>query len=221
MRPIKCALVSSSIGGGGDADPDADATPGITQGSLTRGVNVCASESELSLSRNPERWGDESRGDGVPDDNLEVYICRRPESCSDSAKEIVLQYVILDMGGTLSIQLCSMLYSFHPVILDYIHGIPTTSHQQQIPVRTVRDPVTHIYVCTLHRSAQVIEITKGSKVKNELDKKTGLIKVDRLLYSSVVYPQTYGFIPRTLCEDNDPMDVLVLMQVNEQGKEGT
>uniref|UniRef100_A0A251UBX5 inorganic diphosphatase n=2 Tax=Helianthus annuus TaxID=4232 RepID=A0A251UBX5_HELAN len=58
----------------------------------------------------------------------------------------------------------------------------------------------------------VIEITKGSKVKYELDKKTGLIKVDRILYSSVVYPHNYGFIPRTLCEDNDPMDVLVLMQ---------
>ncbi|KVH89966.1 Inorganic pyrophosphatase [Cynara cardunculus var. scolymus] len=50
------------------------------------------------------------------------------------------------------------------------------------------------------------------KVKYELDKKTGLIKVDRILYSSVVYPHNYGFIPRTLCEDNDPMDVLVLMQ---------
>ncbi|CAL9112760.1 unnamed protein product [Musa acuminata var. zebrina] len=59
----------------------------------------------------------------------------------------------------------------------------------------------------------VVEITKGSKVKYELDKKTGLIKVDRVLYSSVVYPHNYGFIPRTLCEDNDPMDVLVLMQV--------
>ncbi|ONI23656.1 hypothetical protein PRUPE_2G200700 [Prunus persica] len=58
----------------------------------------------------------------------------------------------------------------------------------------------------------VVEITKGSKVKYELDKKTGLIKVDRILYSSVVYPHNYGFIPRTLCEDNDPLDVLVLMQ---------
>ncbi|KAH9787200.1 Soluble inorganic pyrophosphatase 1 [Citrus sinensis] len=87
----------------------------------------------------------------------------------------------------------------------------------------------------------VVEITKGSKVKYELDKKTGLIKVwgplfcfqivlpisqdltldsyiarnlqvDRVLYSSVVYPHNYGFIPRTLCEDNDPLDVLVLMQ---------
>ncbi|RZC26009.1 Soluble inorganic pyrophosphatase 1 isoform B [Glycine soja] len=52
----------------------------------------------------------------------------------------------------------------------------------------------------------VVEITKGSKVKYELDKKTGLIKVDRVLYSSVVYPHNYGFIPRTLCEDNDPID---------------
>ncbi|CAN6568443.1 hypothetical protein ACFX13_001032 [Malus domestica] len=58
----------------------------------------------------------------------------------------------------------------------------------------------------------VVEISKGSKVKYELDKKTGLIKVDRILYSSVVYPHNYGFIPRTLCEDNDPLDVLVLMQ---------
>ncbi|GJN17056.1 hypothetical protein PR202_gb04095 [Eleusine coracana subsp. coracana] len=58
----------------------------------------------------------------------------------------------------------------------------------------------------------VVEISKGSKVKYELDKKTGLIKVDRVLYSSVVYPHNYGFIPRTLCEDSDPMDVLVLMQ---------
>ncbi|URE45722.1 soluble inorganic [Musa troglodytarum] len=58
----------------------------------------------------------------------------------------------------------------------------------------------------------VVEIGKGSKVKYELDKKTGLIKVDRVLYSSVVYPHNYGFIPRTLCEDNDPLDVLVIMQ---------
>ena len=60
----------------------------------------------------------------------------------------------------------------------------------------------------------MVEITKGSKVKYELDKKTGLIKVDRILYSSVVYPHNYGFVPRTLCEDNDPIDVLVIMQVS-------
>ncbi|KAI3808434.1 hypothetical protein L1987_24385 [Smallanthus sonchifolius] len=58
----------------------------------------------------------------------------------------------------------------------------------------------------------VVEIGKGSKVKYELDKASGLIKVDRILYSSVVYPHNYGFIPRTICEDSDPMDVLVLMQ---------
>ncbi|KAG6541428.1 hypothetical protein Mapa_017207 [Marchantia paleacea] len=58
----------------------------------------------------------------------------------------------------------------------------------------------------------VIEIGKGSKVKYELDKNSGMIKVDRVLYSSVVYPHNYGFIPRTLCEDNDPLDVLVIMQ---------
>jgi inorganic pyrophosphatase len=58
----------------------------------------------------------------------------------------------------------------------------------------------------------VIEIPRGSKVKYELDKDTGLLYVDRILYSSVVYPHNYGFIPKTLCEDGDPLDVLVLMQ---------
>ncbi len=55
-----------------------------------------------------------------------------------------------------------------------------------------------------------IEIGKGSKVKYELDKETGLIKFDRLLYTSMVYPANYGFIPRTLGGDGDPLDVLVL-----------
>ncbi|KAL0050391.1 hypothetical protein WJX82_010195 [Trebouxia sp. C0006] len=58
----------------------------------------------------------------------------------------------------------------------------------------------------------VIEIPKGSKVKYELDKETGMLFVDRVLYSSVVYPHNYGFIPQTLDGDGDPMDVLVLMQ---------
>jgi hypothetical protein len=61
----------------------------------------------------------------------------------------------------------------------------------------------------------VIEIPRGSKVKYELDKDTGLLYVDRILYSSVVYPHNYGFIPKTLCEDGDPLDVLVLMQVSD------
>lgn len=56
----------------------------------------------------------------------------------------------------------------------------------------------------------VIEIPRGSKVKYELDKPTGLLRVDRILYSSVIYPANYGFIPRSYCEDGDPLDVLVL-----------
>ncbi|HMQ11088.1 MAG TPA: inorganic diphosphatase [Oligoflexia bacterium] len=60
----------------------------------------------------------------------------------------------------------------------------------------------------------IIEIPKDSKVKYELDKKTGLIKVDRILFSSVHYPANYGFIPQTYCEDNDPLDILVLGQVS-------
>lgn len=58
----------------------------------------------------------------------------------------------------------------------------------------------------------VIEVPKGSKNKYELDKKSGLIKVDRVLFSSVHYPANYGFMPRTYCEDHDPLDVLVLGQ---------
>lgn len=62
------------------------------------------------------------------------------------------------------------------------------------------------------RFLAAIEIPKGSKVKYELDKPSGMLIVDRVLYSSVVYPANYGFIPRTLGEDHDPLDVLVLMQ---------
>lgn len=57
-----------------------------------------------------------------------------------------------------------------------------------------------------------IEIPKGSKNKYEMDKETGLIKLDRVLSTSVQYPANYGFIPRTLAEDKDPLDVLVLCQ---------
>ncbi|MFZ2539933.1 MAG: inorganic diphosphatase [Oscillospiraceae bacterium] len=55
-----------------------------------------------------------------------------------------------------------------------------------------------------------IEIEKGSKVKYELDKETGLIKLDRILHTSTHYPANYGFIPRTYADDYDPLDVLVL-----------
>lgn len=58
----------------------------------------------------------------------------------------------------------------------------------------------------------VIEIPMGSSVKYELDKRTGLLKVDRMLYSAVYYPANYGFIPQTLAEDDDPLDILVLCQ---------
>ena len=58
----------------------------------------------------------------------------------------------------------------------------------------------------------VIEIPFGSSVKYELDKISGLIKLDRVLYSAVYYPANYGFIPQTLAEDDDPLDVLVLCQ---------
>lgn len=58
----------------------------------------------------------------------------------------------------------------------------------------------------------VIEITKGGKNKYELDKETGLLKLDRVLYTATHYPANYGFIPRTYADDHDPLDVLVLCQ---------
>lgn len=58
----------------------------------------------------------------------------------------------------------------------------------------------------------VIEVPKGSKNKYELDKETGFLRLDRVLYSAVHYPANYGFIPRTFCDDGDPLDVLVLGQ---------
>ena len=60
----------------------------------------------------------------------------------------------------------------------------------------------------------VIEIQKGFKNKYEVDKSTGMLRLDRVLYTSTHYPANYGFIPRTYAEDNDPLDVLVLCQEN-------
>ena len=60
----------------------------------------------------------------------------------------------------------------------------------------------------------VIEITKGGKNKYELDKETGLLRLDRVLYTATHYPANYGFIPRTYADDNDPLDVLVLCEEN-------
>ncbi len=58
----------------------------------------------------------------------------------------------------------------------------------------------------------VIEISKGGRNKYELDKETGMLKLDRVLYTSTHYPANYGFIPRTYADDNDPLDVLVLCE---------
>ncbi|MBO0358241.1 inorganic diphosphatase [Hymenobacter sp. BT186] len=60
----------------------------------------------------------------------------------------------------------------------------------------------------------IIEIPKGSKAKYELDKESGLLKLDRVLFSAVHYPAAYGFIPKTYCDDNDPLDILVLCSVD-------
>jgi inorganic pyrophosphatase len=58
----------------------------------------------------------------------------------------------------------------------------------------------------------VIEVPRGDKNKYELDKETGFLRLDRVLYSSVHYPANYGFVPRSYCDDGDPLDVLVLGQ---------
>jgi inorganic pyrophosphatase len=73
-------------------------------------------------------------------------------------------------------------------------------HDVELP-RYIEDPIPAI-----------IEISTGSKVKYELDKKSGLLLVDRILFSAVHYPANYGFVPRTYCDDGDPLDILVLCQ---------
>jgi inorganic pyrophosphatase len=60
----------------------------------------------------------------------------------------------------------------------------------------------------------IIEIPKGSRAKYELDKETGLLRLDRVLYSSMYYPANYGLIPQTYADDSDPLDILVLSQIN-------
>ncbi len=62
------------------------------------------------------------------------------------------------------------------------------------------------------RIPAIIEIPTGSKVKYELDKSSGLLRVDRILFSAVHYPANYGFVPRTYCDDGDPLDILVYCQ---------
>lgn len=60
----------------------------------------------------------------------------------------------------------------------------------------------------------IIEIPKGSKAKYELDKESGLLKLDRVLFSSVHYPANYGFIPKTYCDDHDPLDIMVICSID-------
>lgn len=60
----------------------------------------------------------------------------------------------------------------------------------------------------------IIEIPKGSKGKYELDKASGLLRLDRVLFSSVHYPANYGFIPQTYCDDKDPLDILVICSID-------
>lgn len=60
----------------------------------------------------------------------------------------------------------------------------------------------------------IIEIPKGTRAKYELDKDSGLLKLDRVIYSSMYYPANYGFIPQSYCEDHDPLDILILTQVD-------
>lgn len=62
----------------------------------------------------------------------------------------------------------------------------------------------------------IIEIPKHSKAKYELDKTTGMLRLDRVLFSSVNYPENYGFIPQTYGDDNDPLDIIVLSQIKVQ-----
>lgn len=60
----------------------------------------------------------------------------------------------------------------------------------------------------------IVEIPKNSRAKYELDKASGMLKLDRVLYSSINYPANYGFIPQTYCDDDDPLDILIISQID-------
>lgn len=60
----------------------------------------------------------------------------------------------------------------------------------------------------------IIEIPKGTRAKYELDKESGMLILDRVIYSSMYYPANYGFIPKTYCDDKDPLDILILTQID-------
>jgi len=72
------------------------------------------------------------------------------------------------------------------------------------------DPGKEVPVCV----RCFIEIPKGSKGKYELDKESGILRLDRVLFSSVHYPANYGFIPQTYCDDHDPLDILVICSID-------
>ena len=65
-----------------------------------------------------------------------------------------------------------------------------------------------------HTVNGIIEIPKNTRAKYELDKDSGLLTLDRVLYSSMYYPANYGFIPQTYCDDKDPLDILILSQIH-------
>ena len=73
--------------------------------------------------------------------------------------------------------------------------------------------VTHDYDVSAGVVNGIIEIPKGTRAKYELDKTNGLLRLDRVLYSSVYYPANYGFIPQSFGDDKDPLDILILSQI--------
>ncbi|OHT05558.1 Soluble inorganic pyrophosphatase 2 [Tritrichomonas foetus] len=101
------------------------------------------------------------------------------------------------------------LYDAHEKARSKTRPIPNRSSMIHHPWHNV--PVGDDYPDCV---STVIEIPALSRVKTELDKPTGLLKVDRILHSSVIYPANYGFIPETLAEDGDPLDILVLCQLS-------
>ncbi|KAK8881996.1 hypothetical protein M9Y10_044635 [Tritrichomonas musculus] len=103
-------------------------------------------------------------------------------------------------------------------IQDDEEEVPQQNQQPKLPKQSliIHHPWHNVnlgpeYPDSIH---VVIEIPALSRVKTELHKPTGLLKVDRILHSSVVYPANYGLIPKTLAEDGDPLDILVLCQLS-------
>lgn len=136
---------------------------------------------------------------GVP-----VFICKA--QASDSGKQLPVNR-FAEEGGKYGVRWKAKCVALHPA-----RCYNKTNAEEGVFKRIVMNIWHDISPKRIKPEDffAVVEISKGSKTKYELDKETGILRLDRVLYTSTHYPANYGFIPRTYAADKDPLDVLVL-----------